>query len=154
MLLGELLNEAAIKVGMIAQTKFDAIEQLVDALVAAGEVPPDLRDHVVEVVLDREHSMSTGMEHGVALPHGHSDRLTGMVAALGIAPGGIPFDSLDGQPAHIIALLALPKGKQPGYVRTLAGIAHLLRDADFRERLIAAPDARTALELIREVEPS
>lgn len=152
MLLGELLHEEVVKVGLEAETKFEAIEELVDLLVEAHEIPMSLRDHIVEVVTERERSMSTGMEHGIALPHGSSDRIDDMVGALGIAPNGIPFETLDGQPSHLIVLLVLPRKKYQAHVRTLAGIAHLLENPDFRNRLIHAPDAATALSMIEREE--
>ena len=148
MLLSELLHAGVVKIGLEAQNKTEAIEELVDVLVEAHEIPLSARDHAVSVVLDREHSMSTGMEHGVALPHAASDRVDDIVGALGIAPKGIPFESLDDQPARLIILLLLPARNVQGRVRTLAGIVHLMNNPGFREKLVAAPDVDAVLELV------
>ena len=120
MLLGELLHEGVLKTGMEARDKHEAIDELADLLVESHEIPLSLRDHVVEAIMNREKTMSTGMENGIALPHGASDKVSDIIAALGIAPDGIPFESLDGQPAKIIVLLILPRQEFQAHVRTLA----------------------------------
>ena len=79
MLLGEILHKDVIKIELDAETKNEAIEELVDLLVEAHEVPLSLRDHIVDMVMTRERSMSTGMEHGIALPHGASDRVDDII---------------------------------------------------------------------------
>ncbi|HOZ46536.1 MAG TPA: PTS sugar transporter subunit IIA [Candidatus Hydrogenedentes bacterium] len=152
MLMGELLHSRVVKIGLEAETKFEAIEELVDLLVEAHEIPLAARNHVVDVVIERERSMSTGMEYGVALPHGVSDQIDDLIGALGIAPEGIPFESLDAQPAKLIVLLVLPKRNFQGHVRTLAGIAHLMNAPGFREKLIRAADVQEVLDLIEDEE--
>lgn len=152
MLLGEILHEDIVKVGLEAQTKDEAIEELVDLLVEAHEVPISLRDHVLEAIMERERSMSTGMENGIALPHGASDRVEDIIGALGIAPRGIPFESLDGKPAQIVVLLILPKERFQAHVRTLAGIAHLLGNAEFRRELLDVSNSVALLQLIEDAE--
>jgi mannitol/fructose-specific phosphotransferase system IIA component (Ntr-type) len=152
MLLGEILRPGVVKTRLEARDKLEAIEELVDVLVEAHEIPLSLRDHVVEAVVERERSMSTGMEHGVALPHGSISELDDIVGALGIAGDGIPFESIDGRPAQLIILLVLPKDKFQAHVRTLAGIAHLLQNASLRDSLLRAPEARAVIDLIEQEE--
>lgn len=152
MLLGEILYPELVKVNLDAEDKYEAINELVDLLVECQEIPATLRAHVVEVVAAREKSMSTGMEHGVALPHGSSERIDDIVGALGISRRGIPFESLDGQPAHIVILLVVPKNRFQAHVRTFGGIAHLMSNAALREALKAAESGEAAIELIEEEE--
>lgn len=152
MLLSEVLHEGVIKVNLEAEERFEAITELIDVLIEAHEVPMSYRSHLIEVVTGHERAMSHGMEFGIAIPHGASDRISDMIGALGISRKGIPFNCLDGQPARIIILLITPKDNYPGHVRTLAGIAHLMENADFREKLIQAPDAASALKLISDAE--
>ncbi|HEO69848.1 MAG TPA: PTS sugar transporter subunit IIA [Candidatus Hydrogenedentes bacterium] len=152
MLLSELLHPGVVTTDLEAQDKLEAIHELVDLLVSAHEIPMALRDHVVDCVVQRECSMSTGMEHGIALPHGASERVRDIIGALGIARRGIPFESLDGQPAKLVILLVLPKRNFQGHVRTLAGIAHLMNNADFRAKLLATVDPEAVLDLIESEE--
>ena len=152
MLLSELLHAGVIKPHLEATNKTEVIEEMVDLLIEGHEITISLRNHVIETVMERETTMSTGMENGIALPHGATDRVTDIVAALGTAPQGIPFDSLDGRPARIVVLLVLPKNKFQVHVRTLAGIAHLMSNEALRELIIDADEPEDILELIENEE--
>ncbi|PCJ51333.1 MAG: PTS sugar transporter subunit IIC [Candidatus Hydrogenedentota bacterium] len=152
MLLGEILHRAVIKTDLEASTKDAAIAELVDSLIEAKDLTPNLRKPVLHALNARERSMSTGMEMGIALPHGTSPDITNLVGALGISTAGIEWQCLDDQPANLIMLLVLPRHEFQVHVRTLAGISHLLNEETFRTALINAPDADTILKLIRKEE--
>lgn len=152
MRLGELLYPGVIKVNLGAEDKFEAIDELVDLLVEAHEIPLSQRDLMAETVKEREREASTGMEHGIALPHGYTERYDDVIAAMGISPQGIPFDTLDGLAAKIIVLLVLPRRSFQGNVKTIAGIAHLMQSATLREALKRAKDPAAALRAIKEEE--
>lgn len=154
MLLGEILHRSVIKADLAATEKYAAIDELLDLLIEAKDLPPHLRDAVRDALVAREKSMSTGMEMGIALPHGTCDRIENMVGALGISRSGIDFECLDGQPARLILLLVLPRHEFQIHVRTLAGISHLLQETAFRDALMAAQDPDAILKLIRNEEQS
>jgi mannitol/fructose-specific phosphotransferase system IIA component (Ntr-type) len=154
MLLGEMIHAGVIKTPLAATEKHAAIMELVNLLVESGDLAPELREHVLEIVLQRERSMSTGMHHGIALPHGSSERINRIIGALGLSRDGIPFDSMDGLPAKVFVLLVLPRDNFQGHVRTLAGIAHLLGNAAFRNALMQAEDEKAVLRLIETEEQS
>ena len=152
MLLSEILHADVIRTSLDATTKNEAIEELVDVLVEAHEIPIALRDHVLHTVNEREESMSTGMEHGIALPHGSSEKIEDIIGAIAILPKGIEFESLDGLPARILILIVLPRRNFQGHVSTLAGIAHLMGNAAFRESILSATDVPAVLSLIEDAE--
>ena len=152
MLLGDILHTSVVKTDLEARDKYDAIEQLVDLLIRSEQIPQSLRSHIIDVVEERERSLSTGMEHGIALPQGSSVRIDEIVAAMGLSRQGVPFDTLDGEPARLIILIILPHRNFQGHVRTLAGIAHLLNNGNFRERLMSAASVGEALALIHDEE--
>lgn len=152
MLLGDILHKGVIQTGLKGKDKFAAIDELIGLLVHAGDVPEDLQDHIHEIVMAREASMSTGMENGIALPHASTDRLDDIVGALGIAPEGLPFDSLDGQPAHLVVLVILPQAQFQARLKTLAGIAHLLQAKAFRDMLVNSGTEEEVLSLIANAE--
>ncbi len=149
MKLQELLRTPLIKVGLRARTKREAIDELIDLLVEHGEISPGDRPKVAKAIFDRERVRSTGMEHGVALPHGAVEGLEDVAAALGIAVEGIDFDSADHEPTYLVVLLAIPQNLLQFHVKTLAGIARLLNDERLRERLRRARSAEEAAEIIR-----
>jgi mannitol/fructose-specific phosphotransferase system IIA component (Ntr-type) len=150
--LSEALDEKAVVLNLQAGSKFEAIDLLVDAMVEAGRLQPQMRSHIVGVVRHREQSMSTGTERGIALPHGSTEQVEHMVGALGVSPEGVPFDTLDGEPAHIIVLLVLPKQHFAQHVRALAAIAHSLRQERFREGLLRAHSPAAAMQVVASFE--
>jgi PTS system fructose-specific IIA component len=149
MKLQDLLRASLIKVGLEARTKEEAINELIDLLVARGEIPAASREAVARAIFAREASKSTGMEHGVALPHGAVEGLEDVAAALGIAPEGIDFHAADGEPTRLIVLLAIPQNMLQFHVKTLAGIARLLNDEELREALRNAPTPEKAYQVIQ-----
>ncbi|MFP6583368.1 MAG: PTS sugar transporter subunit IIA [Candidatus Hydrogenedentota bacterium] len=154
MLLGEILHRGSIKTTLESTEKYAAIDELVEILIDSNDLSVTQRDYVRAAVRDREESMSTGMEMGIALPHGSSTSIENLVGALGISRAGIDWECLDGQPANLILLLVLPKHEFQVRVRTLAGISHLLNDDTFREALLNAEDADAILKLVRTEERS
>lgn len=152
MLLSEFLHADVVRTDLQAIDKWAAIEELVDVLVGAHDLPLSARESVLESVNAREKRMSTGMEHGIALPHASNDRVDDLVGALAVLPKGIEFESLDGLPARILLLMVMPQRNFLGHVSTLAGVAHLLKNGDFRKRLLGASDAAAILNLIESTE--
>jgi len=134
----ELIQEDQIKIDLEATTKWEAIEELIDVLVRTHELRITDRGEVLDAILARERSLSTGLEHGLAVPHGTVGCVPDLIGSLGVSRKGIPFESADGQPARIIALLVIPKGAYPRHVRTLAGIARLASNKELRDRVVAA----------------
>ena len=152
MKLSQLLAPELVVHPLAAGDKWDAIQQLLRAAVDAGSVRADAFDAVHNALVQRERSMSTGMDHGVAIPHAAVDEVDDVVTVLGIAPDGIPFGSLDGLPARILVCLVIPRAKKLLHIKTLADIARLLSKAEVRDALLASADAASALELVREKE--
>ncbi len=137
---------ACVAMDLKATGKEAAIRELVDLLAANGRI----RDPsaVFADVMDRERSMSTGMAHGIALPHAKTDGADVMVAAIGLKRDGLEFQSLDGQPARLIVLLATPKKNPGAHIQFLAAVGAALRDADRREQILAARGPEEVVRLI------
>jgi PTS system nitrogen regulatory IIA component len=126
-----------------ARDKWDAISKVLDLVVDAGRIPRERRDSIHALLIERERSMSTGLECGIALPHAAVEGLGDLVAALAVFRQGVPFQSIDGGPARIVVLLLIPKEKRMAYLPVLADAARLLSREGVRERLLAAADATT-----------
>ncbi len=148
MVLSELIQEDVIKVGLDARDKWEAIPELVDLLVAAHEIRREDRETVIEAVLSREKSLSTGLKYGLAVPHGAVDCVQDVVAALGTS-AGIPFETVDDKPARLVVLLVIPRGSFQRHVRTLAGVSRLATIPELRERLVSASSAREIMEVLQ-----
>jgi len=146
MKLAELIREDSIVLDFEAADKWKAIDRLVDHLVAAGRVKASQKKLVHDALVAREKIASTGMEHGVALPHAQIEGLDEAAAALAIAPQGVPFASVDKKPATLIALLVIPRRSIRQHVRALAAIARLLSSAEMRATLLSSKSSKEAAE--------
>ena len=144
----QLLHKDLIKVDMNATDKWEAVEELIDLLIARRGLRPGDRGEVLHAVFERERSLSTGMEHGLAVPHAAVDCVDSIVAAVGISRRGIPFDSLDGSDARFLVLLVIPRRSFQMHMRALTAIARLAGDRDVREGILNAETADDALQVI------
>lgn len=148
--IASFLNEKAISANLTAKDKQGVIRELVDLLAKAGEINQKDIEKLMKILMNREALGSTGIGHGVAIPHGKSDCVKNLVASLGISYQGIDFESLDGEPAHIFFLLIAPEDSAGPHLKALARISRLLKDRFFRESLKNSKDDKALLKIIRE----
>jgi mannitol/fructose-specific phosphotransferase system IIA component (Ntr-type) len=152
MRLHELFAAEDVLVGFAPADKWAAIRELVAHLVRRGRLQASQEAAVVEAVLAREKSMSTGMEHGVAIPHAAVEGVDGVRAAMGIVPdsASLGFDSIDGKPTRVVVLLVIPRAQKLLHIRTLADIARVLGRDAVREHLVAARSSEEAWAALAE----
>jgi len=141
MRLTELLNAQSVTTRLRARSKREAIAELVGLLESGHGI--DSRGEILDRVLRREDMMSTGIGNGVAIPHGKARLVDRMVAACGVAPEGIEFKSVDGEPAFLFILLVAPESGGALHVKVLANISRLLKEESVRQilRECSGPDA-------------
>ncbi|EAU53799.1 PTS sugar transporter subunit IIA [Mariprofundus ferrooxydans] len=104
-------------------------------------------DSVMEVVMAREHLGSTGIGHGVAIPHGRMPDLSNPILALARHVNGVDFDAIDGQPVHIIVLLLVPDSDDRRHLELLAQLARNLQQQAFREQVMQATSNQMLCQL-------
>jgi len=148
--LGDILSKEQIITDLQATDRWQAIDELINNLVATGKIKPEHKEAISTVVKKRETSMSTGIGFGIGIPHASTDLITEVVGALGRSKKGVNFDALDNQPVNLVMLFLVPQGQFQKHLHTLANIAKLLHKAEFRQALEQAPDAETMLRIIRE----
>jgi mannitol/fructose-specific phosphotransferase system IIA component (Ntr-type) len=148
--LADILGPEQIVPDLRASNRWEAIDELIDNLVAAGKIQAGDRDAVIAAVKKRETSMSTGIGFGIGIPHASTDLIYEVAGALGRSKKGVNFDALDNQPVKLVMLFLVPQGQFQKHLHTLANIAKLLHKAEFREALEHAPDANSMLAIIRE----
>jgi mannitol/fructose-specific phosphotransferase system IIA component (Ntr-type) len=150
MRLTEILKPANIKVPLAATAKVDAITELVDLLAANGELLDAKR--VVDAVLDREATRTTGIGNGLAIPHGKCAGTNHLVMAIGKPAQPIEFQAIDGRPVTIIWMLASPPEMTTPHIQALARISRLMTVDKFRLALNAATSGDEVYNLIVEQE--
>ena len=146
MRLSEILKPQHIKIPLEAKTKTDAIAELVNLLAANGEIADPKK--VLEAVLDREATRTTGIGNGLAIPHGKTPGTSNLVMAIGKAATPIDFGAIDGRPVWLIWLLGSPPDKTGQHIHALARISRLMTIDKFRQALMAAKDAPEMFETI------
>ena len=147
--LGDILTKAQIITDLRATNRWEAIDELINNLVATSKITPEHQDAIAAVVKKRESSMSTGIGFGIGIPHASTDLISEVVGALGRSKKGINFDALDNQPVNLVMLFLVPQGQFQKHLHTLANIAKLLHKAEFRQALEQAPDADAMLQIVR-----
>lgn len=154
MKLSELITSNLVEVPFRAADKWEAIAAIARLPVRAGRYPQSLVPIVEQALLVRERSMTTGMEHGIAIPHAAIDGIDELVAVLGLSPVGIPFETLDGAPARIVIGLIIPRAKKLAHIKTLAEIAKLLSRAEVRDRLLRCTDGDSVVQALAQLQGS
>lgn len=140
------LSIETISLNLKGETKDEILSEMVDLLMASGHIRD--REAVLKAVTDRERRMSTGMQNGIAIPHGKTDSVDCLVAALGIKHEGVDFGALDGQPSTIFVMTVSPDSRTGPHIQFLAEISRPLNDASVRAQLLAATQPQTVLDLL------
>jgi len=147
--LADILSPSQIVPDLQAKDRWEAIEELINNLVATGKIKSDHRDAISAVVRKREASMSTGIGFGIGIPHASTDLIYEVTGALGRSKKGVNFDALDNQPVTLVMLFLVPQGQFQKHLHTLAEIAKLLHRNEFRKALEEAPDAAAMYKIIK-----
>jgi fructose-specific phosphotransferase system IIA component len=139
MRLTEILKPENIKVPLEAATKSAAIAELVHLLAINGQVTDEKK--VLDSVMEREATRTTGIGNGLAIPHGKCTGTTDLVMAIGKPAMPIDFQSIDGRPVSVIWMLTSPPDKTGPHIHALARISRLMTIDKFQAALRAAKTA-------------
>jgi len=150
MILTQILQPDCIKVPVESRDKEAVITELVDLLDANGLLSG--RDEVLEAVLTRERTQSTGTGAGIAIPHGKCNAVKELVMAIGIAHEPIEYNSIDGKPVTILILLVSPADQTGPHIQALATISRLMLNEEFRQQLEKVASADEVYELLNNQE--
>jgi Kef-type K+ transport system membrane component KefB/mannitol/fructose-specific phosphotransferase system IIA component (Ntr-type) len=142
-----LVREDQVILSLRGEGKEEIITELVDLLHSRGRLLD--RDLVLKAVLEREKTMSTGMQYGIALPHGKSDGVADLEVAVGIKKEGVDFDSADGEKSRLFILVVSPRRVSGPHVQFLAAIATVLKNGEVREGAINAGTPAEAAALLQ-----
>jgi fructose-specific phosphotransferase system IIA component len=150
MRLSDILKPQNIKIPLSASQKTDAITELVNLLAANGEITDPKK--VIESVLDRESTRTTGIGNGLAIPHGKTQGTKDLVMAIGKPGQPIDFQSIDGKPVTIVWLLSSPPDKTGPHIHALARISRLMTIEKFRAALNQARSGQEVFDIISQQE--
>ncbi len=129
----QLNNLSSALCTLLSTEKFDAINEVINSCSVFDNIKP--RSAFIEAVFRRECLDSTGIGHGVAIAHGKLPSIKKITIGLGISPGGIPFDSVDGKPVHILFVVGSSPDKQDEYLSSLSSLMRFIRNTSVRSYL-------------------
>lgn len=144
--LKKILTKGSILPELKADTKKGVIEEMIGLMVSAEQFSG--KTAAIQAVLAREEKMSTGMQNGIAIPHGKTDAVNQLVAAVGIHRAGVDFEAMDGNPSHIFILTLSPENRTGPHIQFLAEISRVLSRPGLREKLLTAASADEILTLL------
>ena len=148
--LTDLLTSHRVKVGLQADSKEGVITELIEMLVSNGDVSDAAA--ALRAVMEREHTRTTGIGHGLAIPHGKCDAVKQLVMAVGVSSRPVDFQSIDGQPVSLVVLLISPTNQTGSHIQALARISRLMSIDQFRRELLHATDGEAVCQAVAQRE--
>lgn len=146
--LKSVLTKESVNLHLKGTTKEEIIDEMLEILVKGGKVTD--KEAARECVLARERKMSTGMKHGIAIPHGKTDTVTDLVACIGISDTPVDFDSLDQEPCRIFIMTLSPVNKTGPHLQFLAEVSLLFKSAEKREQILNMQNETDVIRILTE----
>jgi PTS system fructose-specific IIA component/PTS system nitrogen regulatory IIA component len=148
MRMSDFVVREAILPDMKATTKDGVIREMVTSLRDAGYFKGSDLDDIVRAILKREALGSTGIGRSVAIPHSKHNSVDRLVGTVAISRQGVGFESLDGEPVHVLVLLISPQDRPGDHLRALENVSRSLRDDGYVRSLRQATTREQIWELL------
>ncbi|MDR0525525.1 MAG: PTS sugar transporter subunit IIA [Spirochaetaceae bacterium] len=146
--LKSVLSKDTINLHLKGTTKAEIINELLDILITANKIQD--RGAALAAIMEREEKMSTGMKHGIAIPHGKSGTINDLVACIGISDKPVDFDALDQLPCRIFIMTLSPIEKTGPHLQFLAEISLLFKSSEKRGEMLSASTPDEILRILSE----
>ena len=143
-----VLVKDTIRLHLKGTNKEEIINELLDILVEAKKIED--RPAALTAIMEREQKMSTGMKHGIAIPHGKSPSVNELVACIGVSDHPVEFETLDHEPCRIFILTLSPVDKTGPHLQFLAEISLLFKSAEKRNEVLKAASTDDVLKVLAE----
>lgn len=133
-----ILSPVMVKYDLKSTNKPELFDELLELLFRSGQINEDQQQEIMGELLDRESKISTGMQHGIALPHAKVNSVKRLVCVIGLKKEGIDFDSLDGEPSTIFIMSLAPVGAAQSQLEFMAQVSKLLLQPENRKKVLKA----------------
>lgn len=142
----DLLDKRSVSLDSAVSSKSEALDAVIDLMCKSGKISD--REEYRKKVYAREEESTTGIGEGIAIPHGKCDAVKAPGLAAMVVKNGVDFDSLDGEPAELIFLIAAPNTEDNVHLDVLSKLSMLLMDEDFSNALKNASSVDEFLSII------
>jgi len=146
--LSKASKSGCFSVDLKSDTKEGIIEEMIDMMVAAGKITD--KKAALDAVIERERKMSTGMQFGVAIPHGKTPTVDELITAFALKKEGVDFGALDGNPSTIFVMTVSSTNRTGPHIQYLSEISKLLTRPAIRERLLASESEEDIIRILTE----
>lgn len=145
-MLKDVITLDCIDIDLKGETKSEIIDKMIDILYNNGKLND--REEYKKEILKREAQNSTGMEEGIAIPHGKTNAVKIPTIAIGISKKGVDYESLDGKPSHLFFMIAAKENSNDSHVELLSKITTLLLEDDIRNALLNSKNKEEVLNIL------
>ena len=146
MKLAEIIHPELICTDLTSSGKTDVLSEL--GALFVNKLHAVDANEITKILVERERLATTGIGEGVAIPHGKTDGIDTIYAAVGISRTGVPFDSIDNLPVHIFVALLAPLSSSGDHLRALARISRLLKDPEIRGQMMGVREAEELFDIL------
>jgi len=143
--ISDFITADFIKTGLESEDKDELFEEMIDILVRNRGYE---REAVLKAIREREEKMSTGIGQNIAIPHGKTDAVDGLVGVIGTSREGIDYESLDDEAVHVVFMLLAPFDSAGPHIKALQRIAVLMKDRGFYKRLIECGSPQDLFQML------
>jgi len=150
MLLSEVFLPEFIMSDLQSSNKEDTFKEMTERFCQV--TGKDVREEILKALREREAKMSTGIQNGIAIPHGKTTVVEKVYGVLGISRKGIDYDSLDGKPVHLVMMLLAPPVEAEHHLHLLQRMADFLRKKDFYSDITGAANSEEVFNTIKKYE--
>lgn len=142
----DLLDKKSVTLNLVASTKIEAIDKMVDLVENSGNL--NNKEEYKKAIIAREEMSTTGIGEGVAIPHAKTKAVNKACLASGVSKDGIDYESFDGSLSHLFFMIAAPDGANDTHLEVLSRLSTILMDEEFRNNLINATSVDEFIALI------
>ena len=132
-MLSEIFTPTHIKLDLESTTKADVFEELIETI--ADDNAEFDRQELLEAVTMRENKMATIIKPGIAIPHGYSRTISGIIGAIGFSRAGIEYDQIDCDPVHLFFMLLMDESSREQHLQVFGHLWDLLNSAAFSDEI-------------------
>ena len=152
MILDQVFSPESVILNLESSDKEELFEELLESIVA---VQPEIdRAQALSALRERESKMSTGIMHGIAVPHGHCPCVKNVVGAIGISRKGIDYDALDKAPVSLVFMVLSAPEETERHLKVLKALASILQNPMFAKQIVEMQNARQVYDLVCQYEAS
>ena len=142
----DLLDKKSVTLNLVASTKIEAIDKMVDLVENSGNL--NNKEEYKKAIIAREEMSTTGIGEGVAIPHAKTKAVDKACLAAGVSKDGIDYESFDGSLSHLFFMIAAPDGANDTHLEVLSRLSTILMDEEFRNNLINTTSIDEFISLI------